>query len=204
MSNVLVVVLQFVSGSIMFSYIFAKFLGVDLSKVRDGNPGSTNLWRAKGMKWGILALLLDYFKGTFPLFLFIILNVVNNRYVISIAALAGIVGHAFSPMLKFKGGKAVATTFGAWSVLTTWQGPTILGIVFTLFSFFKRKTSVEDDAIRVLIGFLFLIPFVMYEVFLERYDLLFFYIGNFAVISYKHWSAWRKFFQRNIAKCKAP
>lgn len=203
MSNFLVVVLQFVSGSIMFSYIFAKFLGVDLSKVRDGNPGSTNLWRAKGMKWGVLALLLDYFKGTFPLFLFIALNVVSNRYIISIAALAGIMGHAFSPMLKFKGGKAVATTFGAWSVLTTWQGPTILGIVFTLFSFFKRKTSVEDDAIRVLIGFLFLIPFVVYEVFLKRYDLLFFYIGNFAVISYKHWSAWRKFFQRNIAKCKA-
>ncbi|HEY8540890.1 MAG TPA: glycerol-3-phosphate acyltransferase [Pseudothermotoga sp.] len=202
MFDLIVIILQFISGSIMFSYILARSLGVDLSKIRDGNPGSTNLWRAKGIKWGIIALLLDYFKGTFPLFLFLNLKLINNKYTICIAALAGIAGHAFSPMLKFKGGKAVATTFGAWSVLTTWQGPVILGGVFTLFSIFKRKTTIEDDAIRVLIGFLALIPFVMYMSFSARYDLLIFYIGNLAIISYKHWINWRKFFQRNISRCK--
>jgi len=51
----------------MYSYIIAKMLNIDLSKIRDGNPGASNLWRAKGWKYGILALLLDYLKGALPL-----------------------------------------------------------------------------------------------------------------------------------------
>lgn len=196
MFNLLVIVLQFLSGSIMFSWIFARFLRVDISKVRDGNPGSTNLWRAKGLKWGLLALALDYFKGTFPLFLFMVLKITTNEYVISMAALAGIAGHGFSPMLKFRGGKAVATTFGAWSVLTKWQGPVILGTVFSIFSLFKKQTTVEEDSVRVLVGFIALMPFVLYKAFTAQWHLLLFYVGNFAIIALKHWKDWHRFFSK--------
>jgi len=203
MFDLLAVVLQFLSGSVMFSYIIAKLLGVDLSKVRDSNPGSTNLWRAKGFKWGITALALDYFKGTFPLFLFIAFGWVKNEYTIAVAALAGVMGHAFSPMLGFKGGKAVATTFGAWSVLTKWQGPVILGTVFSLFSLFKRRTTVEEDSFRVLIGFLVLGVFVFYKTLSGDFHILAFYTGNFAVVSYKHWKDWRRFFLKVRTKRKS-
>lgn len=64
---VALIFLQFLSGSVMYSYIIAKLKGIDLRKVRDGNPGSTNLWRAAGWKYGFLALALDYFKGVLPL-----------------------------------------------------------------------------------------------------------------------------------------
>jgi glycerol-3-phosphate acyltransferase PlsY len=46
----------------------------------------------------------------------------------AVVAIAPIVGHAFSPFLRFRGGKAVATTFGTWCGLTVWEGPTILGL----------------------------------------------------------------------------
>ena len=191
MFNILVILLQFFSGSIMYSYILAKIAHVDLSKVRDGNPGSSNLWREKGWKWGLPALLLDYLKGVFPLSIFITMNLVNNEYIIATAALAGIMGHAFSPMLRFKGGKAIATTFGAWSVLTKWEAPTILGTTFTIFTLIKPKdTKVEEDAFRVLLGFLVLFIYVIFKFYSHEKHLLYFYLGNFTIISYKHWKEW--------------
>lgn len=189
-----VVGFQFLSGSIMYAHILAKINGIDLRKVRDGNPGSSNLWRAKGLKWGALALALDYFKGTFPLFLFIWLGKVSNEYVVAFAAFAGVAGHAFSPILKFKGGKAVATSFGAWSVLTRWEAPTILGTTFALFSLLKRRTTVEEDAFRVLLGFLVLFFYVLYRTMNRDFHILFFYLANFTVITIKHGKDWYRFF----------
>jgi len=194
--EIFVIALQFLSGSIMYSYILAKINNVDLKKIRDGNPGSSNLWRAKGFKWGVLALGLDYFKGTFPLFLFIASDSLANKYVISLAALAAVAGHAFSPMLKFKGGKAVATTFGAWSVLTKWEAPVILGGVFSLFSLLKRKTTAEEDSFRVLLGLIVLSIYVLYKALNQETHLLVFYLGNFTILAMKHWKDWKKFFSR--------
>jgi len=186
--NILVILLQFLSGSIMYSYIIAKMLNINLSKIRDGNPGASNLWRAKGWKYGVLALLLDYLKGALPLAIFISLGIVENKYIIAISALAGVLGHAFSPMLRFKGGKAVAVSFGAWSVLTKWEAPTILGTTFTIFTLIKPKgTTVGEDALRVIIGYIVLITYIIYKLILGEFHLLLFYIGNFAVILYKHW-----------------
>lgn len=196
MYNVLAILLQFLSGSIMYSYILARRTNIDLKGVRDGNPGSSNLWRVKGWKLGIIALILDYLKGVFPLTVFVSTGLINNNYVIAASALSGILGHAFSPMLKFKGGKAIATTFGAWSVLTRWEGPTILGVTFTIFTLIKPKaTKVEEDAFRVLLGFIALIPYVAYNFYNGKGYILYFYIGNFAVIAYKHWNDWLSFFR---------
>lgn len=185
--NILVIALQFISGSIMYSHIIAKILNIDLSRVRDGNPGASNLWRAAGWKWGVLALLLDYLKGVFPIAVFVALGIIEDRYIISLAVLAGVLGHAFSPMLKFKGGKAVAVSFGAWSVLTKWEAPTLLGSVFTLFTIVKPKnTTIGEDAFRVFLGYIILLFYVLFKVYKGEMHLLLFYLGNFIIILYKH------------------
>jgi glycerol-3-phosphate acyltransferase PlsY len=196
MYSLLAIVLQFLSGSVMYSYLLARLINIDLRKVGDGNPGSLNLWRAKEMKFGMIALILEYFKGTFPLFLFVITDVVQDENLIAIAALFGILGHAFSPMLKFKGGKAIATTFGAWTVLTKWEAPTILGTTFTIFTFLKSKgIIVKDDAFGVLLGFIVLLPYVLYKSCSGQAHILLFYIGNLCIIGYKYWHDWVKYFK---------
>lgn len=159
MYSLLAIILQFLSGSIMYSYLIAKLLGINLCLIGDRNPGLTNLWRAKGIKFGIIGLLLDYFKGIFPLILFITNDIIHDELLISIIAFFGILGHAFSPILRFKGGKAIATSFGAWTVLTKWEALTILGITFLLFTFLKPKDlKRQDNYITVLLGFLILLP----------------------------------------------
>ncbi|PHJ14475.1 membrane protein, partial [Fervidobacterium sp. SC_NGM5_G05] len=120
-------------------------------------------------------------------------------YVLAVAALAGILGHAFSPFLKFKGGKAVATMFGAWSVLTKWEGPMLLGCVFTIFSIFnrikgKKKTNPEKDAFRVLLGFVALLFYTIWKAFNGMPELVVLYVGNAIVVFYKHRVELRNYF----------
>ncbi|KAF2960938.1 glycerol-3-phosphate acyltransferase [Fervidobacterium sp. 2310opik-2] len=200
---VALIFLQFLSGSVMYAYIIAKLKGIDLKNVRDGNPGSTNLWRAAGWKYGFLALTLDYFKGVLPIAFFAWNNFFSiisiNRYVLAVAAFAGVLGHAFSPFLKFKGGKAVATMFGAWSVLTKWEGPILLGGVFTIFSIFnkikgKKKTTPEEDAFRVLLGFIALLFYTIWKAFNGMPELVLLYVGNAIVVLYKHRVELRNYF----------
>ena len=126
------VVAAFLCGSIPFGVLIAKSKGVDLRTVGSGNVGATNVGRALGRKWGFTCFALDALKGALPVLIIGQINGVLGRQVNTISptalivwiviAIAAIAGHIFSPWLKFKGGKGVATGFGAlvamWPVLT--------------------------------------------------------------------------------------
>ncbi|PMQ02079.1 MAG: hypothetical protein CBR30_03270 [Dictyoglomus sp. NZ13-RE01] len=186
MRNLLVIIIQFISGSIMYSYLIAKMLHIDLRKVRDGNPGGYNLWISAGWKFGLLGIFLDYFKGMFPLNLFIHYGIVTEPNIISLAALAGIAGHAFSPMLYFNGGKAIATSFGAWTLLTNGEAVLFLGIILLILVLIFGTTTPEEDAKKVIVGFSSLSIYVAYKVLTGMSHLLILYIGNLSIIYYKH------------------
>jgi len=116
-------------GSLPFSVWLVRWIAnVDVRKFGDGNPGAINAWKVGGWVVGLAVLLLDVIKGGVPVAL--------ARFVFSIegwalvpAALSPIVGHAFSPWLRFRGGKGIAATFGVWSALTFWVVPTTLGLL---------------------------------------------------------------------------
>jgi glycerol-3-phosphate acyltransferase PlsY len=119
-------------GSVPFSVIIARYaLGVDLRVVGDGNPGATNVLRAGGLRWGALALALDFLKGAVPVGLARFAGDVQGATLVAVA-LAPVVGHAFSPWLRGRGGKAVAATFGVWAGLSFWYVPTMLGLLLAV------------------------------------------------------------------------
>jgi glycerol-3-phosphate acyltransferase PlsY len=125
-------IISFLLGSIPFSLIIGRWAaGVDIRQFGDHNPGATNVYRAAGIEWYIPALLLDALKGALPVGVAWYLVGVEGWQIIPIA-LAPIFGHAFSPWLGFRGGKAVATTFGIWTGLTLAAGPIILGVLLVL------------------------------------------------------------------------
>ncbi len=147
---------EFLAGSLMFSFWIGKASQKDIRSTRDGNPGATNLWRALGWRYGLCGLALDYAKGFVPLVFIVHLELLSG-WQLAITSVAPILGHAFSPFLKFSGGKAVAVTFGIWSALTLWEAPVLMGTVFTLFHVWKTarrmpSSSPEEDALRVIVG----------------------------------------------------
>lgn len=118
-------------GSIPFSYIAVKLLtGEDLRKHFSGNAGATNAGRVMsqfGPPWvraqasvlSKLVLLLDIAKGAGAVALGNHVGLASGHESLGVAAaVAALLGHAFSPFLKFKGGKGVATSIGAIACLS--------------------------------------------------------------------------------------
>jgi glycerol-3-phosphate acyltransferase PlsY len=141
--------LGFLLGSMPFSlWLGHLFLRADVRRYGDGNPGATNAWRAGGWRVGLLALCLDYLKGALPVGL-AHFNLGVSGWGLVTVALAPVLGHAFSPFLRFRGGKALAATFGIWTGLSLGEGPIILGFLLGLFLFVQ-----DSDGWAVLLGML--------------------------------------------------
>ncbi|WP_059040788.1 glycerol-3-phosphate acyltransferase [Paenibacillus rubinfantis] len=155
-------VAEFLCGALMFSYWLGKLARKDLKRVGDGNPGAFNLWRAAGYRWGLAGIALDFLKGYVPLAILIESGTLGRDYGMTIVAAAPILGHAFSPFLKFKGGKAIAVTFGVWSALTRFEAALVYAVILAAllagFTFYKKGkyASREADGFQVVIGMVLL------------------------------------------------
>jgi len=101
-------VFGFICGSIPFGFLIARIKGVDIRNVGSKNIGFTNVYRMFGWRFAVPVLLLDIAKGFLPTFFSPQLVLIP-----SIVAVGAILGHIYTPWLKFKGGKGVATTLGA-------------------------------------------------------------------------------------------
>ncbi|MEQ8674357.1 MAG: glycerol-3-phosphate acyltransferase [Aggregatilineales bacterium] len=118
----------FFCGSLPFSVWVGKYgLQKDIRDYGDGNPGTFNVLRAGGLTWGGLALMLDISKGAFPVGLAAQVFGWDGLALIVIAIMP-VLGHAFSPFLGFKGGKAIATTGGIWIGLALVEAPLVFGV----------------------------------------------------------------------------
>lgn len=144
---VVLVVLAFWLGACPFSLWVGKWLlGKDIRNYGDGNPGATNVLRAGGRKAFALAMFLDIGKGIpfvalayhyFELPMAMVMGV----------GLSAILGHAFSPLLRFNGGKALAVMGGVLLGLPQ------LDIFFALVVFMLLGFLLIDvDAWRVMFG----------------------------------------------------
>lgn len=130
----LAVLSAYLLGSIPTAYIFGKLiLKKDIRTLGSGNMGATNTMRVIGTKAGILVLLIDILKGFFAIwianYIFFSFSVVNSYIWITFAALAAILGHAFTIFLGFRGGKGVATASGVFLALIP------LSFIFALITF---------------------------------------------------------------------
>ncbi|MHC5053217.1 MAG: glycerol-3-phosphate 1-O-acyltransferase PlsY [Planctomycetota bacterium] len=125
MSAVAALAAGYAVGGVPFGYILARARGIDIRKVGSGNVGATNVGRALGRKWGLLALALDIAKGFVPVFFlaralpgwFGASSVSSADYALSAMGLGAILGHVFTPWLGFRGGKGVATSIGVFAAL---------------------------------------------------------------------------------------
>ncbi len=110
-------------GAIPFGLIVTKYAGLgDIRKIGSGNIGATNVLRTGRKGLAALTLLLDALKGAGAIYLGTHVLMPSHLmelkdYYTAISALAVVLGHIFPVWLKFKGGKGVATTFGAFVMI---------------------------------------------------------------------------------------
>jgi glycerol-3-phosphate acyltransferase PlsY len=150
MQSLLLVIGSFLLGSLPFSYWVARRVsGADLRAVGSGNPGATNVLRVAGKGPAAWALLLDIAKGVIPVAAAIELG--ESERLIATTAIAAISGHILSPFLGLRGGKGVATSAGALTVLNPLAS--FLGIlVFVILVAWKRYVSLGSTIGAVTIA----------------------------------------------------
>ncbi|GAB4539962.1 MAG: glycerol-3-phosphate acyltransferase [Anaerolineae bacterium] len=168
-------------GSIPFSVIVGRLAtGVDIRQYGDHNPGAANVLRAAGWGWFVLAALLDYLKAALPAGIPWFFLGISGWGMMPIA-LAPVLGHAWSPWLSWRGGKAVAATFGMWTALTLGAGPIMLGLLLSLIF-----AVVERSGWAVLIAMLGFGGFLWRQYGASHPEFVAIWLGNLAVLMWKY------------------
>ena len=126
------IVCAYFAGGIPFGVLIAKMKDVNIREHGSKNIGATNVGRVLGKKLGMICFVLDVMKGALPVLIVGLAagvfgnsmeHIETNEMLLWICVvLASLLGHMYSPFLKFGGGKGVATTFGGmvamWPLLT--------------------------------------------------------------------------------------
>src|SRR5579863_3511266 len=104
----------FLLGSIPFAVLAMLGSGIDIRRVGSGNPGFNNVLRVSKPR-AILALIGDMGKGVLAVWLF---HKTGDSLTLGwLYGFAAVLGHCYSPFLKFNGGKGIATSSGVMLVL---------------------------------------------------------------------------------------
>lgn len=110
----LIPLIAYALGSIPFGLLIVKAMcGGDVRKSGSGNIGAANVSRTAGAVPGLVTFLLDAAKGYLPVWLAARWSGGSARW-LTIAAVCAVLGHMFPVWLKFRGGKGVATSLGAF------------------------------------------------------------------------------------------
>ena len=116
--NWLLVIFSYLLGSVPSGVVVARLMGgSDPRSGGSGNIGATNVLRTLGKKAAVATLAGDFIKGVVPVLIAMALLPEGSAF-LYLTAMAAILGHDFSFLLVFKGGKGVATTIGAITVLS--------------------------------------------------------------------------------------
>lgn len=140
----------FLIGSVNPATIIARLLGKDLSG-GSGNPGATNAGRVLGVRWGVIVAVVDILKGLVPVLVF------QHALGLSWGGLVGVglvFGHVWSPWLRGRGGKGVATALGVALALSPWLA-LVLVVVFAVVywrTHWVASGSIAASMVLIVVG----------------------------------------------------
>jgi len=149
-----------ITGAIIVSYFFGTFPsalivakrgGVDVTAAGSGNPGTSNVVRLLGWKYGIIVFVADVLKGSASVGLaWLVMNTQPDALRVSYLAYtcgyAAVIGHTFPVTRKFVGGKGVATGGGVMYVLYP-----VMSLILCTSWFVLRKTTGKSSVASLLI-----------------------------------------------------
>ena len=132
-------VLAYLAGSVSAAILVCKAMGLNDPRTEgSGNPGATNVLRVGGKVPAALTLLGDALKGFLPVI--VTAALIGHPPTVALAALAAFLGHLYPIFFDFRGGKGVATGFGALLGLNLTIGALALLTWLAMSLAFKRSS----------------------------------------------------------------
>ena len=113
------ILFAYLLGSVPWGVVIARTCcGIDPRTDGSRSTGATNVSRLCGFGYGVATLACDLLKGAVPVW--IALKIGPAPLFVSLVAVAAVLGHVFSCFMRFRGGKAVATSIGVFLPLAFW------------------------------------------------------------------------------------
>lgn len=190
---------SYLLGNVNWALIISKMKNTDIRKMGSGNPGTLNMSRNLGLKFGLLTFFLDIMKGVIPtLVAFFLLKdkyfddcgYVVGDFAIYLCGLCAVLGHIYPVFLKFKGGKGIATTIGVFLVCScaygaTWTAVVIMALVaalafiyFTEFGAMGSFIAITPPAVGASIRL-----FLLYGTNLDSKTITFYVLSNMLIFA---------------------
>jgi acyl-phosphate glycerol 3-phosphate acyltransferase len=197
--TLIALIVAYLLGAIPFAYLLGiKFKGIDLRKHGSGNLGATNGIRVLGPKLGLTAGFFDIVKAIVPMLLAQVAASLLLDGDLGINLLwigfAAAVGHCYPIYMNFKGGKAVATSIGAYLFLFPLQAVVIVAISLGIVKLTKF-VSVASSMFSIL--------FVLEGlVFMRSLDELIPRVAFMVLILWRHRSNYQRILQGTENKAK--
>lgn len=111
-SVLLIIIAAYLLGSVSSAVLISRLYGLpDPRDSGSGNPGATNVLRLGGRSAAAMVLVCDILKGMLPVWLSYFFGI--NPFLLGIIGIAACLGHIYPVFFHFRGGKGVATAFGA-------------------------------------------------------------------------------------------
>jgi glycerol-3-phosphate acyltransferase PlsY len=159
MNYLIIAIISYSLGNISFAYILGKiFADKDVRDYGSGNAGTTNAIRTLGKKIGIMVFIGDALKGIIAVIIGKSLCGQSGAY---LAGAFAIIGHNWPVLLKFRGGKGVATTIGAMTIINPFVTSicVIIGLIVILFTRTVSIGSISGMILAPVVAVIFVRPF---------------------------------------------
>lgn len=132
------IIFAYLCGSVSSAILVCRLFGLpDPRKNGSGNPGATNVLRIGGKAAAAAVLVFDVLKGMLPVWLAYAFGL--PPLYLGLTAIAACLGHIYPIFFHFKGGKGVATAFGAiapigWDLTGLMTGTWLLTVLLSGYS----------------------------------------------------------------------
>ncbi|WP_137762117.1 glycerol-3-phosphate 1-O-acyltransferase PlsY [Nissabacter sp. SGAir0207] len=132
------IILAYLCGSISSAILVCRLARLPDPRLHgSGNPGATNVLRIGGRVAAAAVLVFDVLKGMLPVWLAYKSNVAP--FYLGLTAIAACLGHIYPVFFRFRGGKGVATAFGAiapigWDLTGLMTGTWLLTMLLSGYS----------------------------------------------------------------------
>mgnify|MGYP004638048475 FL=1 len=210
-------IVSYFIGNVNWAIIISHAQKKDIRSMGSGNPGTLNMSRNLGLKFGLLTFFLDIMKGAVPCFVVFFIfrgqKFPDSEFYISDLAIylcgfSAVIGHIYPVIYKFKGGKGIASTIGVMIVCESvhgigWASVIIMALVaavvfiyFTEFgamgSFIAITPPAISGSIRLLLD---------YQEYTDTATVAFRVVTNVLILAicFFTWFAHRKNIERMLA-----
>lgn len=168
-------------GSVPVGLLVGRVAGFDdLRKYGSGKTGFTNALRTYGLRWALLVVLLDVVKGAAPVlvgrFLF------DDPWAAALGGLASVVGHTWPVFAGFRGGRGVATAFGAFLAVNPIAGVAVGAFAAVVLAIWRYASLMS--VVSVFLGFVVLVGLVLAGLAAREY--LVFAVLTMLAIEFNH------------------